>query len=276
MTGARNDRCSVSLPEARRHKLGECAGAVADGVLRRRLHLAEGQRSAARQEHRVVAETTLAARGPHRLAIDPADKRLGVPVRPGEAQRRDEPRTPVRRCRPSAACTRAMAAAKSLSGPAQRAECTPGAPPSAATQKPESSASAGNAARRRRCQRLDPRVADEVRRVLLGFGQAEGAGGDTPQMPYGRSRSAISRSLPGLWVATTSLPPGRQLARHQGPTASRWAANSSPVPFRANPSSSRSCASENAARSAVACTSTRPPPSVSTKLASASAVESSS
>src|SRR4051794_3698496 len=44
----------------------------------------------------------------------------------------------------SSACTRAIAPAKSLSGPAQRAESTPGAPPNAATQKPESSASAGS------------------------------------------------------------------------------------------------------------------------------------
>ena len=61
---------------------------------------------------------------------------------------------------PSARSSRAMAAAKSFDGPPQRAEKIPGAPPSAATTKPESSANAGRpeaaAAALRRARELSP------------------------------------------------------------------------------------------------------------------------
>ena len=58
--------------------------------------------------------------------------------------------------------------------------------------------------------------------------------------------------------------------------AARWRRNSSSVPCRARRSRSSSCASEKGAPSAVPCTSTSPPPPVSTKFASACALLSSS
>src|SRR6185312_4183029 len=68
-----------------------------------------------------------------------------------------------------------------------------------------------------------------------------------------------------------------EAARHQlFPIASRCSRVSSVTPFLASSMSSMNCGSLNGSFSAVPCTSTMPPLPVSTKLASASALESSS
>src|ERR1700733_10799919 len=85
-----------AVPQARRHELSERTRAVTDGVLFGRVQFAERLPSAAWQEHRVVAEALVATRRPCRLPIDAAEEGLGVAVRPGEAQRGDEPGTAVR------------------------------------------------------------------------------------------------------------------------------------------------------------------------------------
>jgi hypothetical protein len=68
-----------------------------------------------------------------------------------------------------------MAKAKSLSGPAQRAEKMPGAPSSAATDRPESSARATSP---ERSAGLEQGVAGEGALGLVRFGQIHAGGGD--------------------------------------------------------------------------------------------------
>src|SRR6266702_1922696 len=106
--------------KARLGKLQERASAVRERTALRRQavlvlarHLAEREREPVGSKHRVVAEAALSARGPHQGAVDPRLEFLGVPVGPGKAQ---------------------------------RAELMPGAPPSASTTSPESSANAGRLA----------------------------------------------------------------------------------------------------------------------------------
>src|SRR3546814_8510329 len=55
--------------EAGGDELPESVGAVADGVLRRGVELAEGRVMAVRPEHRVVAEAAFAARRPDEGAV---------------------------------------------------------------------------------------------------------------------------------------------------------------------------------------------------------------
>ena len=113
--------------------------------------------------------------------------------------------------------TRSIAPEKSLAGPAQRAEKTPGAPHRAATQKPLSSASAG---------RLLPRAAAKaLMRALPTKSGASSKGSGKPSAPAettaiscGRSSSASSASLPELWLASTSRVPG---SRRRAITPSR-------------------------------------------------------
>ena len=87
-------------------------------------HLAEGAVVAIRQEHRIVAEALVAARRPHQRAVDPRLELLDMAIRPGDAQGGDEMRArgsvlPLARSLSSIVC---IAPAKSLDGPAQRAE----------------------------------------------------------------------------------------------------------------------------------------------------------
>src|SRR5690606_22322776 len=88
------------------------------------------------------------------------------------------------------------------SGPAKRAECTPGRPPSASTARPESSAIAGSPVARAACRALINAFSANV--------SAGSSAGATPSSACvtssrrGPSSSArISASLPGLPVATT-------------------------------------------------------------------------
>src|SRR5262249_54063834 len=89
---------SVAL-KTRLRKLQERARAMRQALPVRRQpvllvarHFAEGLIEAVGQEHRIVAEALLAARRPDQRAVDLAFERLGVTVRPGDAQRRDEVR----------------------------------------------------------------------------------------------------------------------------------------------------------------------------------------
>ena len=56
-------------------------------------HLAEGMVEAVGAEERIVAKAFIAARRPHRDAVDAALELLNVAIRPGETQRGDEMRT---------------------------------------------------------------------------------------------------------------------------------------------------------------------------------------
>ena len=159
-------------------------------------HLAEGAVVAVGQEHRVVAEAGVAARRPDQRAVDVRLELLDMAVRPGDAERGDELRLAQRRpvgAVVAAAWTRssAMARAKFLSGPAQRAEWMPGAPPSASTARPESSAKAGRPAAFAAASRLDARV---VARSSRRFRPARAGQARPPTRPRYRRARAVRAS----------------------------------------------------------------------------------
>ena len=133
---------------------------------------------AVRQEHWIIAEALVAARRPDQRAVDLGLEVLDMAIRPGDAQRGDEMRLALRSARARRAArnlssTVCMACRKSLSGPAQRAEWMPGAPPSASTASPESSANAGRPDAVAAAARLDARVGAKARAGLLRLGKAK-------------------------------------------------------------------------------------------------------
>src|SRR6267378_2229743 len=87
-TGARWVRGFTSSPWKRGlDELCESAGAVADFVLFRGIHLAESERTAGRYEHRVIAEASIAPRRPDQVALDLAAEQLDMDIAgigPGE------------------------------------------------------------------------------------------------------------------------------------------------------------------------------------------------
>src|SRR6185437_4647450 len=87
----------------------------------------------------------------------------------------------------------------------------PGAPPSAGTTSPESSASAGMPLGAAAARALSSALASKVAPVSSGSGNPSAAAPSTA-MPKGDSSSAISTSFPLLWVATTSRSPANRRA----------------------------------------------------------------
>src|ERR1700732_4061881 len=81
----------------------------------------------------------------------------------------------------------------------------PGAPSSASTTNPESSANAGSCADFAAATALIWALARKVLPVSSGSARPSSAA-ETASTPCGASSSRISASLPGLWVAITSLP----------------------------------------------------------------------
>src|SRR6478609_7627261 len=81
----------------------------------------------------------------------------------------------------------------------------PGAPSSASTTRPESSAKAGNCAASAAAIALIAALARNVLPVSSGSPRASSPA-ETASTPCGASNSRISASLPGLWVAITSRP----------------------------------------------------------------------
>src|SRR5689334_17822950 len=81
----------------------------------------------------------------------------------------------------------------------------PGAPSSASTTRPESSAKAGSCAAFAAAIAL---IAALARKVVPGSSGSSrpSSPADIASTPCGASSSRISASLPGLWVAMTSLP----------------------------------------------------------------------
>ena len=255
-------------------QLLEGAAPMAGRVFLAGFHLAEATLGSGRHEDRIVAEAPVAARRPAHHAVHPAQERVRMPVRPADAQRADEPGTTVRLLGQSG-CTRAMAPAKSLPGPAHRAESTPGAPPSAATQKPELSESAGSPLARAAASAL-------IRAFPAKSGASSGrrtkpsSAAETTPTPQRTHELLDLRDLAPIVARDHQPRPRRQATSHSAQpasAASRWIANSASVPRLASARSSSSCASLNGARSAVPWISTIPPAPVSTKLASASALE---
>src|SRR5262249_38787064 len=81
----------------------------------------------------------------------------------------------------------------------------PGAPPSASTIRPESSAKAGSCATRAAATAFILALDWNVPPVSSGSPRPSSPA-ETACTPCGASSSRISASLPGLWVAMTSLP----------------------------------------------------------------------
>src|SRR5579862_8770469 len=96
----------------------------------------------------------------------------------------------------------------------------PGAPSSAATANPESSASAGRRAAVAAACALSAALAANVSPVSSGSGRPSSAA-DTTSTPNGSTSSRISRTLPGLWLAITSRVPRASRRVLTGPLASR-------------------------------------------------------
>ncbi len=95
-----------------------------------------------------------------------------------------------------------IAARKSFFGPAQRAENTPGLSADAEDFEAESSASAGRPEACRRRPRFQDGVAHERQFGLLRLRQTQ-LPAETAARPRGARSALISRTLPGLWEATT-------------------------------------------------------------------------
>src|SRR5579872_2015110 len=82
----------------------------------------------------------------------------------------------------------------------------PGAPSSAGTTRPESSASAGSWAPVAAACALSAALAAKLSPVSSGSGNPS-VPADTTATSNGATSSSISRTFPGLWLAITSRPP---------------------------------------------------------------------
>ena len=100
---------------------------------------------------------------------------------------------------------RAMASLKSLFGPAQRARIDAGCAVERIDHEAGIVGERRQLCRLRRGDRLDPRVGLEGLAGFFGLAKPEFAGGDRFDA-VGREQFAHLASLPGLWVAMTSLP----------------------------------------------------------------------
>ena len=114
-----------------------------------------------------------------------------------------------------------MAREKSLPGSAQRAECTPGLPSSACTTRPELSASAGRPEAFAAACALMRALAAKLSPSSTGSGRPSAALAIT-SMRSGCSRAASSRTLPGLWVASTRRGAVEAPRQAHGSRASAW------------------------------------------------------
>ena len=112
----------------------EGAGSVRDGIFAGRLHFAERLALPVGDEDRIIAETVAAARRPNDMTVNFALEELGLTVRPGKAQHRNEvgaQRLPLQACRSAARRGRAAWQWRNrASGPPSR-PCRPPAPPPA-------------------------------------------------------------------------------------------------------------------------------------------------
>ena len=186
--------------------------AMAGCVLSGRLHLAVGQRPAVRDEHRVVAEPPL-PRGGQTTAPSTRPRKVAVcPSGQARHSALDEPGTAI--LAPAASArTRRIAAAKSFSGscPARRIPCRRTAQGGHAEARIVSQRRQPGCRRRR--QRLQPRVADEIGRRLLRLRQPKLAARDHGN-PIRRQQIARSRRVcrDCAWRAPAGA--ARQFSRH--------------------------------------------------------------
>src|SRR6185437_734304 len=124
--------------------------------------------------------------------------------------------------------------------------------------------------------RLELGIGLEARACLLGLGQSERAGADdvdAERLQEIADLWELSRIVRGDDQASAGEAPSHR--SQPSPRAARCRVTSWAMPRRASASISAKRSSAKGSASAVACTSTMPPRPVRTKLASASAVESS-
>ena len=151
------------------------------------------------------------------------------------------------------------------SGPAKRAERTPGAPPSAADSIPESSPKATSPVAAAAARALGSALAANVSPVSGGSVDVVGQRGDVVAVEQRGQLAHLVRVAGGE----------DQPHELRAVTARSCAACSSATPLPASASSASRFARDSGVRSAVAWTSMRPPSPVMTTLASTSALESS-
>ena len=238
------------------------------------------------QERRIIAEASGTARRPYQRAVGARLDLFEMVVGPGHAQRGNEMRAALRWCVAPRSCSRrsirAIATEKSLFGPAQRAEKIPGAPSSASTTSPESSAKAGNRAAFAAGDRLDPCIGAKAVAGFVGLAEAKLARRDRLDAVR-RQQFAHLGKFAGIVgrdheLACDSAMHGFQSISLREPdhaTAIFCKSTSRATPLRASAISARNSSCENGVFSAVPCTSMMRPSPVMTKLASVSASESS-
>src|SRR5215467_9189602 len=98
----------------------------------------------------------------------------------------------------------------------------PGAPPRACTTSPESSASAGRPDAPAAARAFSSALPMNVAAVSSGSGRLSAAA-EITSTPKGDSNSAISRTLPGLWLAITRRGAVNRLFVIDNPSRRRWA-----------------------------------------------------
>ena len=172
-------------------------------------HLAEGARVSVGQERRIVAEAGGAARRPHQRAVDARLDLLEMTVGPGDAQRRDEMRLALVRRRRAALLQQAFdprhrrGEILGRASPARRIDS------GRAVERIDHEAGIVGKGRKlrglRRGDRLDRGIGAKRSPVSSGSPRPSSPA-ETASTPCGASNSRISASLPGLWVAITSLP----------------------------------------------------------------------
>ena len=194
-----------------RARCDSACAARAPAVLLLRAHLAEGAVVAVGQEHRVVAEAFVAARRPDQRAVDAAGESLVLAVGHGEGQ---HARRNARGAAPACRAERLQRVLDLAHGDGEiLASARPSAPNRCRARRrahrpPGRNRRRAQAARKPRAaaRALSSAFASKVVAGLLRLRQAELRRRSSPSKPKGASSSSISRTLPALWVATTSGP----------------------------------------------------------------------
>ena len=218
-------------------QLLERPGAVAHGVFRRRIDLAEGLLHAVGDEDRIIAEAWSPRGGKVRWPCTSPSKSLRSrhAASPATRRRRIWRTNRERLCRRNSSFDARHGDAEILgrSRPARRIDARRAVQRRRRTdrnRRPARHDRSPSAAARAFSSALAAKVAP----VSSGSGRPSSPA-LIGSMPCGPSSALISRTLPGLWLATTSWLPRGSLT----PEPSSAASTSSPMPLRASCSSCR-------------------------------------
>ena len=201
---------------------------------------------AIRPEHRIVAEAAGTPRRDDQQALDSAERSSSWPS--GQARhstatnqaRRSaasiRPASPARRAHPCHRARKILAGARPIAPNAPPA-CHPAPAPEAEIRRP---APAGPRPCRRK--RLDAGIAAKLARPPP-VPASPGAALDTTSTRSGRSSASTSRSLPGLWLASTRLAPRGAGGLRPRPAPGALRREQRRTPLRGRSSMPRNCAS---------------------------------